>query len=150
MGMKELLQIPMWHPDTGCQYSPSCLACPLPVCKYDAPPETQVGAERRRGRKRRQRQAQVLHLHEGGWSPQLIANEVGCTVSNVHYIIRTQAPGKRATRCLMCGGLVASRGPKAPPLDAYTKEAHRCPEKEDRTLTAEHDRVLGHMTRRTP
>ena len=24
-------------PDTGCQYSPSCLACPLPVCKYDNP-----------------------------------------------------------------------------------------------------------------
>lgn len=21
--------------DTGCQFSPTCLACPLPVCKYD-------------------------------------------------------------------------------------------------------------------
>lgn len=23
--------------DTGCIYSPTCLACPLPVCKEDAP-----------------------------------------------------------------------------------------------------------------
>ena len=22
--------------DNGCEYSPSCLKCPLPVCKYDA------------------------------------------------------------------------------------------------------------------
>jgi len=22
--------------DDGCEYSPSCLQCPLPVCKYDA------------------------------------------------------------------------------------------------------------------
>ena len=25
------------HADTGCKYSPSCLACPLPVCKEDDP-----------------------------------------------------------------------------------------------------------------
>lgn len=24
-------------PDTGCSYSPTCLSCPLPVCKEDAP-----------------------------------------------------------------------------------------------------------------
>ena len=24
--------------DTGCEYSSSCLACPLPACKYDMPP----------------------------------------------------------------------------------------------------------------
>jgi len=24
-------------PDDGCEYSPSCLLCPLPVCKYDDP-----------------------------------------------------------------------------------------------------------------
>ena len=23
--------------DTGCEVSPTCLACPLPVCKYDMP-----------------------------------------------------------------------------------------------------------------
>ena len=28
--------------DDGCEYSPSCLQCPLPVCKYDDP----VGALR--------------------------------------------------------------------------------------------------------
>jgi hypothetical protein len=26
-----------WH-DTGCEIAPSCLACPLPECKYDAAP----------------------------------------------------------------------------------------------------------------
>ena len=25
--------------DRGCSYSPTCLACPLPVCRYDAPPK---------------------------------------------------------------------------------------------------------------
>ena len=24
-------------PDTGCEFSPTCLACPQPVCKYDDP-----------------------------------------------------------------------------------------------------------------
>ncbi len=23
------------HPDTGCEFSPTCLECPLPACKYD-------------------------------------------------------------------------------------------------------------------
>ena len=27
-------------PDTGCSVSPSCLCCPLPLCKYDDPPHT--------------------------------------------------------------------------------------------------------------
>lgn len=25
------------YTDTGCEASPSCLTCPLPVCKYDVP-----------------------------------------------------------------------------------------------------------------
>lgn len=25
------------YPDSGCQASPSCLSCPLPVCKHDDP-----------------------------------------------------------------------------------------------------------------
>ena len=25
------------YPDDGCEHSPSCLTCPLPQCKYDAP-----------------------------------------------------------------------------------------------------------------
>ena len=25
------------YPDTGCEHSPSCLSCPLPLCKYDLP-----------------------------------------------------------------------------------------------------------------
>ncbi len=28
--------------DTGCEYSPSCLTCPLPVCKHEAPLSTQL------------------------------------------------------------------------------------------------------------
>lgn len=27
----------MDYPDRGCEYSPSCLRCHLPVCKYDKP-----------------------------------------------------------------------------------------------------------------
>ena len=34
--------------DDGCEVSPSCLRCPLPVCKYDDP-----GRERREERNRR-------------------------------------------------------------------------------------------------
>lgn len=25
--------------DTGCEFSPSCLSCPLPACRYDMPPK---------------------------------------------------------------------------------------------------------------
>lgn len=25
------------HPDTGCDVAPRCLACPLPMCRYDDP-----------------------------------------------------------------------------------------------------------------
>lgn len=25
------------HPDTGCNFSPSCLTCPLPRCRYEPP-----------------------------------------------------------------------------------------------------------------
>ena len=34
------------HLDTGCEYSPSCLECPLPVCKEDLTPGQQMKLRR--------------------------------------------------------------------------------------------------------
>ena len=41
--------------DTGCRYSPSCLACPLPQCIHDAPNTV-------RQTKRRARDAERLEI----------------------------------------------------------------------------------------
>jgi len=32
--------------DDGCEYSPSCLQCPLPVCKYDDPVGSKNGGSK--------------------------------------------------------------------------------------------------------
>jgi len=36
-GGVEMLVDEHFVPDDGCEYSPSCLLCRLPVCKYDDP-----------------------------------------------------------------------------------------------------------------
>lgn len=54
--------------DTGCDLSPSCLACPLERCRYD------VGVRVLRQNDRHQR---VVELRRQGWTPARVAVELG-------------------------------------------------------------------------
>lgn len=44
------------YPDAGCEFSPTCLNCPLPVCIYDEPGGKQAVLKRRRA-------AEMCRLH---------------------------------------------------------------------------------------
>lgn len=56
--------------DDGCEVSPSCLACPLPECKYDSP-EAIVRA------RKEARNRVVMELRANGIPPSEIAKQLG-------------------------------------------------------------------------
>ena len=66
----------VWR-DTGCDVSPSCLRCPLPVCKYDDPGYL----ERQRIAARQER---VRKLRSRGMNVVAIAAELGVSARSVH------------------------------------------------------------------
>lgn len=65
--------------DTGCDVSPSCLVCPLPVCRYDLP----YGI---RAFKVVHHTLRVMELTREGHSRREIAQDVGVTVRTVSRI----------------------------------------------------------------
>ena len=69
-------------PDDGCQYSSSCLECPLPACKHDMPPE-ELHAELRRIEDRKK--ADMI-LREGLTAKEAAAR-LGVTVRSVYRIM---------------------------------------------------------------
>jgi hypothetical protein len=54
--------------DTGCEYAPACLTCPLAQCRYDL-----------EGRRisTNVRQLRVVELRRQGWTPGRVASELG-------------------------------------------------------------------------
>ena len=68
---------PITLPDDGCERSPSCLSCPLPVCKYDEQPLKQHVSRNDRIRKMRKKGAPV----DG------VAAAFGISVRSVHRIL---------------------------------------------------------------
>lgn len=54
--------------DTGCDLSPSCLACPIERCRYD------MGV---RIQQRLDHQQRVVELRRQGWTPDRVAQELG-------------------------------------------------------------------------
>jgi len=72
--------LPEWveYQDTGCDVSPSCLACPLAVCKYDVPRDKQ---------RRRERAERACRRHREGASIDAIAEELGTSRRTVFRYI---------------------------------------------------------------
>lgn len=68
--------------DDGCEVSPSCLRCPLPVCKYDDP-----GRERREARDRRDSEIREAHEQER-LSPTELARRFGVSPRTVFRAVR--------------------------------------------------------------
>ena len=67
--------------DRGCDLSPSCLACPLPVCKYDDPSWI-------RRVDRQSRVNEIFSLREEGMTANDIAPLVGVSPRTVHRVLR--------------------------------------------------------------
>ena len=68
--------------DTGCEYSPSCFTCPLPICKYDERPKSEMLVLRNdRIREMRSRGIEVLD----------IAAAVDVSPRTVHRVMRGQS-----------------------------------------------------------
>ncbi len=68
--------------DTGCEVSPSCLNCPLPVCKYDAP--AQYGLLRRQQRD----QEKITVMQREGLTMKAAAEQFGITERTMFRILR--------------------------------------------------------------
>lgn len=65
--------------DDGCEYSPSCLTCPLPLCKYDDPRHSPSAATRNHAIYRQ-------HLH--GAPVHTLAATFNLSTRSVHRIIQ--------------------------------------------------------------
>lgn len=65
------------YPDEGCTYFPSCLACPLPVCRHD------LG---RKGASVYVRQAAIAVLQAQGLSNAQIATRLGLSKRQVQRL----------------------------------------------------------------
>jgi hypothetical protein len=73
------------YADTGCELSPSCLNCPLPQCKYDAP-------RRVRGLRNYRRDREIALLHRKHQAPvDAIAAAFGLSRRQVYRILKTSA-----------------------------------------------------------
>lgn len=68
------------HRDNGCELSPSCLRCPLPVCKYDDP-------NWRRRTDLNARDTRIIELRAEGLTVQGIADVVGVSDRTVYRVL---------------------------------------------------------------
>ena len=73
----------------GCQHSASCLACPLPQCKYDSLLNV------RRTKERVALDRRILTLRKAGWQVREIAEELAVTTRTVYRgLVRTEETEK--------------------------------------------------------
>ena len=78
------------YTDTGCEVSPSCLRCPLPVCRYDY---ADAGSALRalnavRVLKNAQRDDEIRRLRAEGLSLKEIAERFQIGTSSVFRVVR--------------------------------------------------------------
>ena len=67
--------------DDGCEWSPSCLTCPLPQCKYDAP-----GAVQRE--EREFRDGRILEAQRSGLTVAEIAKQFNVGKRTVFRVVQ--------------------------------------------------------------
>lgn len=81
--------------DNGCEVSPSCLICPLPVCKYDDP-----GWLRRVSRLSRDR-AVIGAKREENLSVADLAARFGLSARTIHRILQSERSGTLAVEAIV-------------------------------------------------
>lgn len=69
------------YSDDGCEASPSCLTCPLVICKYDDPGWT-------RRQDRGQRDDEIFRLRKAGISVPELARQFKVSTRTVHRIVQ--------------------------------------------------------------
>ncbi len=69
------------YTDDGCEVSPSCLECPLPVCKFDDP-----GAMMREDR--RNRDDEIFRLRKKGVPVPELARRFEVSTRTIHRVIQ--------------------------------------------------------------
>ncbi|MBI4295090.1 MAG: helix-turn-helix domain-containing protein [Chloroflexi bacterium] len=74
------------YSDEGCDLAPSCLNCPFPHCRYDAPGE---GTRQVKG----QRDGELLRLRLEGTSIARLAQRFGLSQRTVYRITRRDKHG---------------------------------------------------------
>ena len=72
--------------DQGCDLYPSCLACPLPACRYDQPRWSQRQSLRGRNRA-------ILKAYREGQGVQALARSFGLSRRTIHRILRRSDHG---------------------------------------------------------
>ena len=70
------------YTDTGCEVSPSCLNCPLPMCKYDT--SVQYGSLQRQ----QQDRDRITVMQREGLTVQAAAEHFGITERTMFNILR--------------------------------------------------------------
>ena len=80
------VNFPAHWADNGCSVAPSCLACPLPRCRYDV-----VGGVRTL--RNRVRDPEIVRRYQAGERAEAIAADLGVTHRTVYRII---SAGRRA------------------------------------------------------
>lgn len=79
-GQYNIEKIP-YYPDEGCEFSPSCLECPLPRCILDEPGT-------RRQLKKRNRNEQIIRRFKKGESISDLAKAFGISKRTIQRAVR--------------------------------------------------------------
>lgn len=85
------------YSDDGCEASPSCLKCPLPVCKYDDPGWT-------RRQDRGHRDDEIFRLRKAGVPVPELSRQFDVSTRTVHRIVQRGGSSRTA-------GVEAESGP---------------------------------------
>ena len=72
------------YQDTGCSVSRTCLACPLPVCRY----ELDIGQQR--GALTQQRDSMIRKIRVAGGTAAQIAEAAGVSTRTVYRVLRAE------------------------------------------------------------
>jgi len=67
------------YPDRGCDYSPSCLDCPLPICRYDSADRSRTALSKR--------DVKILELRAQGLSIDQLAREFNLSQRQIYRIV---------------------------------------------------------------
>lgn len=78
-------------PDTGCEKAPSCLECPLAICKHDDPAWLPAHDRAERDRK-------IFDLRKKGMMPSEISRVTGVAQRSVYRVIQQGGPSERDLR----------------------------------------------------
>lgn len=86
--MEDPLPEHVHYRDRGCEVSPSCLACPLPVCRYEVPGGLAAIL-------RQPRNAELLTRHRSGTGIDHLCGEFGLSRRSVFRILAAARRAKK-------------------------------------------------------